>query len=72
LTEVDKREYLKEIWKNSSQTEKIKFEMSRLMIDLKGEISHFGKDSITRGITKITALVIKINRQLRMEKIMNK
>ena len=57
LAEVVKREYLKEIWKNSSQTEKIKFEMSGLMVDLKGKISHFGKDSITKGITKITGLI---------------
>jgi hypothetical protein len=59
---------LKEIWKNSSQTEKINFQMSRLMIDLKGKISQFRKDSISRDITKVTTSLKKIIEKFRMNK----
>ena len=59
---------LKEIWKNSSRTEKINIQMSRLMIDLKGKVSQFKKDSFSRDITKVKKSLKKIINQLRMNK----
>jgi len=59
---------LKEIWKNSSRAEKINFQMSRLMIDLKGKVSQFEKDSISRDLTKITTSIKKIIEKFRMNK----
>ncbi len=44
---------LKEIWKNSSRGEKINFQFSRLLSELKGKMSQFEKDSIKSDITKI-------------------
>jgi len=46
---------LKEIWKNYPQSEKINIEMSQLIIDFKGKISQFEKDSIKSDVTKIKA-----------------
>ena len=44
---------LKEIWKNTSQGEKINIQFSRLLIELKGKMSQFEKDSIKSDVTKI-------------------
>ena len=51
---------LKEFWINSSPSEKINFQISGLIDDLKGKISQFEKDSINRDIIKITASIRKI------------
>ncbi len=51
---------IKERWKSSPQTEKIDFEVSTLMNELKGKISKFEKDSISRDITKIKTSIEKI------------
>jgi hypothetical protein len=59
---------LKEIWNNSSRTEKINFQMSGLINDLKGKISQFEKDSITKDITKIKTSIKKIINKLRTNK----
>ena len=58
-------EELKEIWKNSSQTEKINFQISGLIDELKDKPSQFEKDSINKDVTKITALVKKFLNLLR-------
>ena len=44
---------LKEIWINSSQTKKINIQMSRLVIELKGKVSQFEKDSIRSDVEKL-------------------
>lgn len=59
---------LKELWKSSSRTDKINYQISRLITGLKGKISQFEKDSITRDITKITASIKNIIYQLRTNK----
>ncbi len=59
---------LKEIWNNSSRTEKINFQIAQLMIDLKDKVSQFEKDSISRDITKVKTSLKKIINKLRMNK----
>ena len=49
---------LKEIWKNSSQKEKIKFETSRLLIDLKSKMDHIEKAIHRRDRTEIAASIL--------------
>jgi len=44
---------LKEIWDNSSQGEKINLQFSQLLMELKGKMSQFEKDSIKSDVTKI-------------------
>jgi hypothetical protein len=51
---------LKEIWKTSSQAEKIKFETSRLMLDLNQKTNHFEKGIRNRDIREIGASVFGI------------
>jgi len=51
---------IKERWKSIPQTEKIDFKVSTLMNDLKGKISKFEKDSISRDITEIKTSIKKI------------
>ncbi|MDN5202709.1 hypothetical protein QQ008_15070 [Fulvivirgaceae bacterium BMA10] len=48
---------LKEIWRNSSRTKKINLEMSGLINELKGKMSQFEKDAITRDIKQITSSI---------------
>ena len=43
---------LKDVWKNSSQSEKINFQMSNLIVELKSKVSQFEKDSIKKDIKK--------------------
>ncbi len=47
---------LKEVWKNSSHTEKINFQMSSLIVELKSKVSQFEKDSIKKDIKRINVL----------------
>lgn len=51
---------LKEIWKNSSQAEKIKFETSRLLIDLNKKMNRFEKAIHYRDIREIFSSVLGI------------
>jgi len=51
---------LKEIWKNSSQTEKIKFDSSRLLIDLKNNMNRLEKYIRIRDILEITTATVFI------------
>jgi len=51
---------LKDIWKNSSQTEKIKFETSRLLIDLDGKMNGIQKGIRRRDFSEIAASVFGI------------
>lgn len=51
---------LKEIWRNSSETERIKFEMSRLLIDLKNKMSRLERFIRIRDISEITTAIIFI------------
>jgi len=44
---------VKEIWGNSSQGEKINFQVSKLINELKGKISQFEKDSIESDMVKV-------------------
>ena len=44
---------VKEIWGNSSRGEKINFQVSKLISELKGKISQFEKESIESDIVKI-------------------
>ena len=44
---------VKEIWGNSSKGAKINFQVSELIIELKGKMSQFEKDSIKSNINKI-------------------
>lgn len=46
-------EDVKEIWGNSSKGEKINFQVSKLINELKGRMSQFEKDSIDSDITRI-------------------
>ncbi len=47
---------LKNVWKNSSQTEKINFQISNLIVELKSKVSQFEKDSIKKDIKRISNL----------------
>ena len=47
---------LKELWKNSSQGEKIYFQISALVVELKSKVSQYEKDAITKDISKIIEL----------------
>lgn len=47
---------LKNVWENSSQAEKINFQMSSLIVELKSKVSQFEKDSIKRDIKTIKKL----------------
>ncbi|MEP5613381.1 MAG: hypothetical protein ABJP45_14100 [Cyclobacteriaceae bacterium] len=49
---------LKDIWRNSSQKEKIKFDLSRLLIDLNTKMEHLEKTIRRRDFREITACVI--------------
>jgi hypothetical protein len=51
---------LKDIWRNSSQIEKIKFDLSRLVIDLNAKMNKIDKAIRTRDIREIGASVIGI------------
>jgi len=51
---------LKNIWKNSSKTEQIKFETSRLMIDLNRKINRFEKTIRYRDMREIAASILGI------------
>lgn len=51
---------LKELWKNSSETEKIKFEMSRLLIDLKNRLSRIERSIRNRDKAEITTAILMI------------
>ena len=51
---------LKNIWRNSSKTERIKFETSRLMIDLNRKMNHFEKAIHYRDIREIFSSVLGI------------
>lgn len=51
---------LKDIWKNSSRIEKIKFDLSRLMIDLNGKMNKIEKAIKSRDIREIGASIIGI------------
>ncbi|WP_106793224.1 hypothetical protein [Aquimarina sp. Aq78] len=51
---------LKEIWKNSSQTEKIKFDLSRLIIDLNDKTNNIEKAIRRRDITDFITTIISI------------
>ena len=51
---------LKEIWKNSSQTEKIKFETSRLLIELDAKMNRVEKVIRRRDINEISASIFGI------------
>lgn len=44
---------IKEIWGNSSQGEKINFQFSKLIDELKANMSQFEKDSIKSDISKV-------------------
>jgi len=48
---------IKDIWKNQPQSEKINIQVKNLIIDFKGKISQFEKDSINKDINRITASV---------------
>lgn len=51
---------LKQIWKNSSQAEKIKFDISRLMMDLNGKLLSFEKKIRNRDLREIGAAILGI------------
>lgn len=51
---------LKKVWKNSSRTEKIKFETSRLLIDLNKKMNRFEKAIRYRDIREIFSSVLGI------------
>jgi hypothetical protein len=51
---------LKDIWKNSSEIEKIKFDISRLLIDLNRKMNRIDKAIRNRDIREIGASVIGI------------
>jgi uncharacterized membrane protein YgaE (UPF0421/DUF939 family) len=44
---------LKDVWRNSSQSEKIELQMSGLLAELKSKVSQFEKDSIKKDIKMI-------------------
>ena len=48
---------LKNVWRNSSQTEKIELQMSGLLAELKSRVSQFEKDSIRGDIKTIKASI---------------
>ena len=45
---------IKEMWKNSSQTKRINFEMSKLLNELKSKMSQFEKDAIRNDMAQIS------------------
>lgn len=51
---------LKDIWKNSSKEEKIKFEMSRLLIELKNQVNHMEKSIRSRDTIEIVLALLMI------------
>lgn len=51
---------IKEIWKNSSQEEKIKFDLSRLLIDLKNKMSRLERYIRVRDKLEITTAILFI------------
>jgi hypothetical protein len=51
---------LKDIWKNSSRIEKIKFDLSRLVLDLNGKMKSIEKAIRTRDIREIGASVFGV------------
>lgn len=51
---------LKNIWRNSSRAEKIKFDLSRLLIDLKGKMSHIERSIRKRDIVESLAAIFVI------------
>lgn len=51
---------LKEIWKNASQAEKIKFDLSRLLIDLKGKMDRIERGIRRRDITESLVAILMI------------
>ena len=51
---------LKEIWRSSSETSRIKFEKSRLLIDFNGKMSRIEKSIRWRDIREISASIIGI------------
>lgn len=44
---------VKDIWKNSSQGEKINFQISELVNELKAKMSQFEKDAIKSDLNKV-------------------
>ncbi len=59
---------LKNVWDSSSRTEKINFQMSNLIIELKSKVSQFEKDSITKDIIKITSSIKDIIKHSKRKK----
>jgi len=53
-------EELRNIWKNAPETEKIKFDLSRLLIELNNKMNHIEKAIIARDRREIIASVIGI------------
>ena len=51
---------LKDIWRNSSEAEKIKFEMSRLLIDLKSKVSRIERSIRIRDMADIITAILTI------------
>jgi len=51
---------LKNIWRNSSRAEKIKFDLSRLLIDLKGKMNRIEKSIRRRDKVEITVAILMI------------
>ncbi|MHA7059048.1 hypothetical protein ACWGOQ_0017615 [Aquimarina sp. M1] len=51
---------LKEIWKDSSETERIKFDLSKLMIELNDKINEFERAFRSRDIGELITAVISI------------
>ena len=47
---------LKDVWKNSSRAEKINFQMSSLIVELKSKVSQFEKNSIKKDLRRINNL----------------
>ena len=58
-------EDVKEIWGNSSKGEKINFQVSKLINELKGKMSQFEKDSVKKDGAKITSLLRKFLNKIR-------
>ena len=53
---------LKDVWRSSSQTEKIELQMSGLLAELKSKVSQFEKDSIRSDIKTIKASINQFER----------
>jgi len=54
---------LKDIWKNSTRTEKINIQMSALVGELKNKISQFEKDSIKHDISFINKSISQFEKE---------